>query len=850
MECKVRLNCKLFRYYALASFVEGLLAIVWISIIPTDTKNALFIGLSLPRLILLGVTCIGVVSIVTLLFVSFRYPFLNDLVYEWIEKRKLMRISLLSGSILLLINLVPKSEWGEWGAMFERFLPFNIWIGLVSLQWFFLCLIATKGFLKEMNGWMTSRIIHSRYSIVITMVILVIVYVLSVLVYPQAIKEDYWYETGVPILGWQIILSLFIGLIYNHFHEQIIIKLGRKTDLITFIIIFLLCGLLWSFTPLAHGFFNPGPFPPNNIQYPYSDAARFDLQAQSTLVGLGFDAGSPLDRPIYPLFLAMIHLISGQIFTNNMMLQAGLFGIFPALVYLICTELGSRIWGVFSASAISLWGWNAILSNRMLNTSNPKQMLTDFPMAIMLSLVIFVTLKWIKSGKNSGLYALLSGGMLSAAVYVRYSGLVLIPILLIIAINKHRPSYKKGLAEALLVIIGFLLFTSPWYTRNILAGQEMKIPFTNKILFVIKNRYQPIETQSTKWFITPGKSGNSIEPALSLTTEEQNNFSSSNNQNSPNSLPFLSWFTAHLIHNVMSSILILPTSLEIASLRTSLELGGQIWKPSWNGVLPATRVILLLFQFFILSLGITGIVRRDKVSAAIVIFTFMGVQTANAMGRTSGGRYIVPVDWLVVIVYFAGFLYLFGKLDSRVKSSEEKERNLTFNWKKMAITALFILIIGAIPVMYERISIALFHTEKKPLTFEMLKYLPGISFTAPELLDISQFLDQNNARLLSGPAFYPVKRQIQDMNIPSAIQKIGESTLLSFYFIQNGQNWTGYFPHKKKVDIQNQDEVIIIGCVHNNWVVVRDLIIVRSGRATQLISDFEIEKCDQLVKQK
>jgi len=73
---------------------------------------------------------------------------------------------------------------------------------------------------------------------------------------------------------------------------------------------------------------NPAPLPPNYEVYPYSDAAEYDLQSQSALIGQGFNQGKSMDNPLYPVFLFFVHLLSGQNYTINMALQAAIFAIF------------------------------------------------------------------------------------------------------------------------------------------------------------------------------------------------------------------------------------------------------------------------------------------------------------------------------------------------------------------------------------------------------------------------------------------------------------------------------------------------------------------------------------------
>ena len=86
---------------------------------------------------------------------------------------------------------------------------------------------------------------------------LIFIYILSIFLYPGGVKEDYWYETGVPILGWQVIFCIGFVLIYQKFEKQIRKKLGKKSDTALFIIIFIASGILWGTSRLTPSYFKP-----------------------------------------------------------------------------------------------------------------------------------------------------------------------------------------------------------------------------------------------------------------------------------------------------------------------------------------------------------------------------------------------------------------------------------------------------------------------------------------------------------------------------------------------------------------------------------------------------------------
>jgi hypothetical protein len=420
---------------------------------------------------------------------------------------------------------------------------------------------------------------------------------------------------------------------------------------------------------------------------------------------------------------------------------------------------------------------------------------------------------------------------------------------MIIAVIQNKGTIKKGLIEAALILASFLIFITPWYTRNLLVGQGVSIPFSNKILFVINTRYQPSETVAptinwqvvTTQAVIPGDS-----TPLTNSTDQVVNSPPVTIESVPSIKPGF-FFLTHLVHNVMSSVLILPTSHEMASLRTTLNIGGDIWSPLWDGALSPFRTVFLIIQFFVLSAGIAGIRTKDKAAAAIVVLLFFVIHVANAFGRTSGGRYIVPVDWVVIPVYVAGFFSLTGRWGDGESYKKETLTTKKYALKKWLIVFTLIAFIGALPVIYERFSQAFITYEKAELSFDEINTLLGYGMSEKEFRDMNQDLSKKSIRLLEGNAFYPeraLKKKVD--TIPRVIEKLDQDVILRFYIINPTRNLEVYFPYQGDIDIQNQDKVVMIGCAFSDSFLARDLFLVGPDSTRYFQSDLKFDTCKQV----
>lgn len=240
--------------------------------------------------------------------------------------------------------------------------------------------------------------------------------------------------------------------------------------------------------------------------------------------------------------------------------------------------------------------------------------------------------------------------------------------------------------------------------------------------------------------------------------------------------------------------------------------------------------------------------QRNRTFAIVIILVFCGVQTANALGRSSGGRYIVPVDWIVLLFYFAGLLYLLGKLDFSAKLVNENGTGNSINWKQLGITIPCIFLIGALPVFYERLSIALIPRPKVIQSAGELRNLPGIDISNQDVSGIAQFLDRNHAISLQGAVFYPIQQSTDLVHdLPLSLTNNFQGQLLSFELIPSDDSLIIYFPYQGTIDIQNcKDKVYLTGCKIRQVLIVRDLVIIRSTQTKFLQSSFSFDSCQQL----
>jgi hypothetical protein len=112
------------------------------------------------------------------------------------------------------------------------------------------------------------------------------------------------------------------------------------------------------------------------------------------------------------------------------------------------------------------------------------------------------------------------------------------------------------------------------------------------------------------------------------------------------------FFVDHFLHNLLDAALIFPTSPQLLRARDIIKGGEGVWIPRWRGDLHPLAVVMLSLALASVALGIGLAVQRDYFRGLAPLAALLLYLGANSLARTSGGRYLVPVDW-VLILYFA-----------------------------------------------------------------------------------------------------------------------------------------------------------------------------------------------------
>jgi hypothetical protein len=744
-----------FSIWSLVIALEGLLAAYFIVREPSETDSIVAFGLSSQRLLIV----VGVIS-VAVFFVVVGIAHFYQLI-SWNEsiskKPKLIRYSLTGAItfelvILHLLFLIPEYQFPALYGYLFRLRPVLIWLALVFAQTIiFLAYFGTlpRGVLKEWQGYRP---------VIITLVIVGVIWGLVAMTGIGIIPEDfYWNMAGVPLLAWQVWAAVIVTLVGWFLYNRFILRksFSRLSSLVICIGIWVVAAIIWIWTPLAPTFNAPGPYLPSKEFYPFVDAALFDLGAQSAIYGKGFFFGTFFDRGLLMGFLALVHMVFGQNYLVAVGVQSAVYAVFPVLLYLLGEKLHSKPAGLLAATLAILKVSNAIAGGKWISTSHPKLTMTEFPTAIVLVLISLFLVLWLKNYNSKPYYLAGVGAVIGIGILLRTNVFFIFPAVLFFGIIVWKQHWKRAFRDVLLVVVAFFITVSPWMWRNQqVAGEPLF--FLRRFDSVIEERYQP---QSR---LDPIKSA-SLMPSRALKIGPTKSKTTINDL-----LDQYQFIPRHFVHNIVTSVLILPPSPVWDDLRHVVEkypYWDRITNP-WQGQISGSLAIFLAVNLIIFSIGIGTAWKRVGFVAIVPLTVFLFYNLANAFARTSGGRYIVPVDWVIYFYYAIGLVEIIRLSISvigfqtedffgGVPANKHDQADRKFNWAKTGLVILpFFLMVATLPVI-ELTSPG----ENPPATTEpLMQQLDEVSFfTASGLsrLEVEEFLSNPDTLLISGRGFYP-----------------------------------------------------------------------------------------------
>ena len=307
--------------------------------------------------------------------------------------------------------------------------------------------------------------------------------------------------------------------------------------------------------------------------------------------------------------------------------------------------------------------------------------------------------------------------------------------------------------------------------------------------------------------------------------------------------PIPVFVTIHFLHDLITSVFILPTTFELHDLRHTLKDGAPFWESYWDGNLTFGAGFFLILNLLLIALGIGVGWKSARLSGLVPLGVFLFYNLANAFARTSGGRYLVPMDW-IVLFYFALGLFqiilwgmtLFGFKDDRDMENISTVQNgvdgTSWTWKPLKkapwIILIFLFIGTFIPLseqFFPRRYPAQTQTELLAL-LDQEGYLQEMGFDRAVL---DTFSNQSPAfRVINGRALYPryfgENEGIPKDHYPYSV--MGFPRVAFMMIGPNGEN-SVILPQDEVLYFPNASDVIVLGCQEGAYIDALAVVVIK-----------------------
>lgn len=741
----------ILRLNLVLALVEGLLVVWFFLKEPSESQSAVFLGFSALRLVLLLAVLIVCLAILSFLVNSFGGSWWNERVgkrmLSAMDRTISVQVLLLWAGLMYVLLFLSDGQLGSLSSYRERLFPALVWSAAVSIQ--LLVSVVTVRSLG-LNVVQQYRDVLLPAFVALTLLGLFIVFVA---VTRLGLDPDpiYWQAAGVPILLTQVLLAWVAGLMIYSFINRLKISQSKRLDLYVSVGLWALACLLWLSQPARPSYTSLAPSPPNFQSYPFGDAIIYDIAAHEYLIGKPIPSEFGV-KPLYSLFLALLHLFAGENYALLITLQIIVLAVVPVLVYLLTVSLSNRPAGLVAAVLVIVRERNGISLSNVIEVSHTKLLLSDtFAMGLVV-LMLLLFMRWLEKPEMRRGTVLAVGGVLSLLSLTRGHPIILVPLVFCLFLFVTSIPLRLRLQCAVLFAAGAAIPLIPWFWRNYQIQGEFTFQdpvsrYTTHIagLYTLDQKVPPRLNGETDAEYYERLSGQPFEFMLQHPGE------------------VAKFVSAHYFHNSILSYVYLPHSFRIENLRTYVKT-EPFWR-DWAGELQFQEWILLSLNIGLIALGIGSSWRKQRLYALVPLVIGIGYNVSVSIGRLSGWRFIQPSDWITLVYYSIGLIqfsfilrFVLVRPSPGAQTDEEQRfQGITEPGRWAAIwggIAAFLLIGWALTYGHGLFSSrypAKSTSQLMETYLELTKSMPGS--LSDEVL--ANFIQADNALIMYGEALYP-----------------------------------------------------------------------------------------------
>lgn len=726
----------ILRAFFLFCSLEGIFVLVAILRQPSEPTDAVLLGLT-PERLLLFIISLGVALVFFGMGIaSWVVPSVSDKIQVYLDSQIDSPRRLKLGVALIFVALVAGIEVYQFAlvvddyvylAYLDRTRPILLWGILILAQ----SLVALF-FYYQGSDWLVHLRKGGFFGIALVFAVLVSIWLWATQggygFSQRASTSGIFHSPGTPLLGAQVILALGLVLIYyvvwrslNLYFPDSRFSRFFQSGFFLGLLLFLITFSLWNAVPLEANWFAEYPRAPNYEFYPNSDAIYYDKFAHRLLIGEGF--GAPLmRRPVYVFFLAISHLIGGMGYEETIWLSVLVLSAIPVGVYGLTTALHTRYSGLLAGILIMLRERNALILGDSITVAHAKVFMSDLPAMLGVVLFLCAVVHWLKEPNKRMVYALLAGGVIGFFMLIRSELGVMVPFVGLgglFLLRRHLIHWVKGFS---FILLGMFLVLSPWIWRN---WQTLGTPFLDvpgDHIDFIEFSHQDVGGEVA------------AVPRESKVRQRLMNpeYVAGTHLDRSNSSGFVDSMVNHFVNGAVQSVIYLPMAPRLTLSFADLDQDPTFkeymrsccspefyirqlpyWWSDWDGRLASESVLSSILVLFFIAIGLVAVRRRHAAIFLLPILAWAAHLLIYALIRRSGGRFILEVDWIMLMFYGIGLIefmsYFFGKMSGEEDVGVKKTYELLAETKSIrlgktyGLMVLGLFVLGASLPLVERV---------------------------------------------------------------------------------------------------------------------------------------------------
>ncbi|MFC2064826.1 ArnT family glycosyltransferase [Chloroflexota bacterium] len=750
--------------YLIFSLIEGLLALIALLTIITDPKNQILLGYSMNRLVLIGII---LVSLIIVIFVLFN-PRYRTKVEDWLSsnsslKQALGYLGLPVFLLLILTLLFPAYRLEVFAARFTRIQPVLVLFELMILQ-LYLVDRYISGKIQKFSPFKYPK--RTIFILTGTVLIFVTLFYSLKIFSPELNRNNLVFASGIPITSFQVFIAwvIFLLIILYDRKHKLCEKITIRWVLGIFLVIWISTTIIWATTPIVCTNDRPGPYPPNNICYPQINDAVYSIGSHYTSLGQGINNHWLTDKPLYMVFLAAGQSLFGQDIDSYLGFQIIIVALLPAILFLFARKYFGFAQGVLLTILLTAQGMNALNLYQLVDSVNVKVENTEVFTSLILVLLLPALFLWLnKPNRKDG--PILTGGLLGIAVLTRFNPIFIAPIVILVVWIYHRKPWKTFFLNVSLFIITFLLVTVPWFiSANDKDGNNF---YVTKISNVISSRFGiNIFSKPPQGSTLPPTVNTIPQPELTPPDQpaDQLNYPSTQiNYSGSVGIIF------HFLNNEMAGIAQLPSRILFYDVQTQIQDPMRdSHRFFWKYDLTFENIIALIVSTLLFCMGLVAAWRKFGIAGFSALIIQIGYYLGNAFAQTSGGRYLEPVFWSVLLYFTLGLGVITARLIQFISGGKEgsylysKRTGIVSNQLVVAHNNQGSKIIWAIiPILLVGLSVPVIGNLNSPFPVEVDSTINEIAYqhaSAANLVSESewdQFLQDPGKLVVQGVAYNP-----------------------------------------------------------------------------------------------